>query len=290
MAAVLIRPAHTRSRLRLRVVQVLVLALFATLFVRLWYVQVFTGDAYQAAAAHQSVRDVVVQPTRGLIVDAMGRPLVANRASWVVSVDRTVLNKLDDAEQTALLTRLAKAVKKPVREVRERTLLCGAPGSKEGTCWNGSPFQPVPVARDVSQKRAVRLLEQSEDYPGVVTERTSLRTYPQPFGINAAHLLGYLSPITEGELDQAEKDKDTSVNGASVVGRAGVEYGYDQYLRGQPGYKRVAVDSMGRVLGDTGTVKATEGDTVVTSIDARVQSVVEKQLHETITTARKTMD
>ena len=79
-----------KGRLRLVVVQALVLSLFVTLFARLWYLQVLTGDEYQAKAAEQSVRDIVVQPARGLIVDAMGRPLVANRDSWVVSVDRTV--------------------------------------------------------------------------------------------------------------------------------------------------------------------------------------------------------
>lgn len=290
MSALFGSGATTRSRLRLRVVQVLVIALFVTLFARLWYLQIFSGDTYQAVAANQSVRDVVVQPARGLIVDAMGRPLVANRASWVVSIDRTLLNKMDDDQQLDLLRRTARTVKKPLREVRQRILLCGAPGSKEGTCWNGSPFQPVPIARDVPQKRAVKVLEQAEDYPAVVTERESLRSYPQPYGVNAAHLLGYLSPITEGELDQAEKDEDTSVNGASVVGRAGVEYSYDKYLRGQPGYKRVAVDSMGRVRGDSGEIKATEGDTLVTSIDARVQATVEEQLAETIRNARNTVD
>ena len=200
MAALLRAPYHTRSRLRLRVVQVLVIALFATLFARLWYIQVFAGDAYQAAAAHQSVRDIVVQPARGLIVDDMGRPLVANRASWVVSIDRTLLNKMGQVEQAALLRKVAVAVHKPYSEIRARSLLCGQPSSKQGTCWNGSPFQPVPVASDVPQRRAVRLLEQAEDYPGVVAQRESLRTYPAPFGINAAHLLGYLGPVTDAEM------------------------------------------------------------------------------------------
>ena len=78
-------PAPTKGRLRLIVVQALVLSLFVTLFARLWYIQVLGGEAYQAQAAEQSVRELVVQPARGLIVDDMGRPLVANRTSWVVS-------------------------------------------------------------------------------------------------------------------------------------------------------------------------------------------------------------
>jgi penicillin-binding protein 2 len=291
MAAVLIRPnASQKSRLRLLVVQALVLALFATLFARLWYMQVLTGEGYRAQAAEQSVRDVVVQPARGLIVDDMGRPLVANRSSWVVSVDRTLLGKLSDDVRARTLKRLSRVVDVPVRKIEARLLLCGQPDSKRGTCWNGSPYQPVPVARDVKQKIAVKVLEQAEDYPGVLAQQESVRAYPEPYGVNGAHLLGYLSPITEGELDEAEKEGDTSVNGASVVGRAGVEKAYDAWLRGQPGYKKVAVDSMGRVLGDSGETEATPGHTLVTSIDAKVQSFVEKQLHQTIQTARSTTD
>ena len=119
-------------------------------------------------------------------------------------------------------------------------------------CWNGSPYQPVPVAEDVRQQTAISIMEQGEDFPAVLVEAQNVRAYPSPYGINAAHLLGYLSPITEGELDEAEADDDSSVHGASVVGRAGLEKEYDRYLRGYPGYKKVAVDSMGRVLGDSG--------------------------------------
>ena len=290
MAAVLIRPSQRTSRRRLFVVQVLFVSLFVTLFARLWYLQVFTGEEYQAKAAEQSVRDIVQQPPRGLIVDAMGRPLVTNRDSWVVSVDRTVLGRMAQPDRDALLQKVAAAVHEPYADVVARTLICGQPGAVSGTCWNGSPFQPVPVARDVAQATAVQISEQGEDFPGVVAQRESVRAYPSPFGINAAGVLGYLSPITADELTEAERAHDRSVNGASVVGRSGVEKSYDQWLRGVPGYQRVAVDSMGRVLGGTGQVQATPGDTLVTSLDARVQGVVEQQLHDAIATARKTYD
>ena len=291
MAAVLIRPsASERSRLRLLVLQALVLALFCTLFARLWYLQVLTGEGYRAQAAEQSVRDIVVQPARGLIVDDQGRPLVANRSTWVVSIDRTLLGKLAVDKREAMLRKLAKVVDVKPAEITARTLLCGSAGAEQETCWNGSPYQPVPVAKDVSQRTAVKVLEQSEDYPAVLAQQESVRAYPSPYGINAAHVLGYLSPITEGELDEAKKTDDTTVNGASVVGRAGVERAYDTWLRGMPGYKKVAVDSMGRVLGDSGEVEAEPGNTLVTSIDAKVQGFVEEQLKETIQTARATTD
>ena len=282
--------ATSSGRLRLVVVQALVFSLFATLFVRLYYLQVVGGESYQAQAANQSVRDIVVQPQRGLIVDDQGRPLVTNRTSWVVSVDRTLLGKLAEGQRTELLRRVAVAVEVEPQEVQDRLVTCGDPGSIRDVCWNGSPYQPVPVATDVSKDVALRVLEQPEDYPGVLAEQQNVRSYPRPYGINLAHVLGYLSPITEEEYDLASEKDDRSLNGASVVGRAGVEKQYDEWLRGLPGYRRVAVDSMGRVLGDDSIVESTPGDTLVTSIDAKVQGVVERQLARAIRTQRGLLD
>ena len=93
------------------------------------------------------------------------------------------------------------------------------------------------MANDIHQEVAL-LLEQNEDFPAVIAEHQHVRAYPTPYGINAAHLLGYLSPITEDEFDAAEEDDDQSLHGGSSVGRAGVEKQYDEWLRGFPGYRR----------------------------------------------------
>jgi penicillin-binding protein 2 len=201
-----------------------------------------------------------------------------------------MLGKMTEDQQERLVARLASSIDVPAQQIRKRLVTCGDEGSVAGTCWNGSPYQPVPVAHDVRKAVALRILEQPEDFPAVLAEQETVRAYPRPFGINAAHLLGYLSPITESEYDAAVENGDRSVNGASSVGRAGVEKQYDAWLRGMPGYRRVAVDSMGRVLGDDGELAGQPGDTLVTSIDAKVQGTVERLLHQTIMTARNTHD
>ncbi|UAL28959.1 penicillin-binding protein 2 [Nocardioides rotundus] len=279
-----------KSRLRLIVIQALVFSLFATLVVRLYYLQVVGGESYRAQAANQSIREIVVQPDRGLIVDAEGRPLVANRSAWVVSVDTTMLGRMSERDQRTLLKRVSTATDVSLDRIRARLLTCGEPGSEVGTCWNGSPYQPVPVAKDVKKGVALRILEQPEDFPAVLAEQQSVRDYPRPFGVNMAHVLGYLSPITEDEYDKARETGDQSVNGASSVGRAGVEKQYDKWLRGMPGYRSVAVDSMGKVLDDDAVQEATPGDTLVTSIDAKVQGVVERQLAKAMRDARNVTD
>lgn len=280
----------TRSRLRLYVVRVLLVSLFATLLVRLYYVQVLSGSDYQAQAASQSLRHLVVQPPRGLIVDDQGRPLVANRRSWVVSVDRAALDKMPSTERTALLRRVATAVGQKEQTVQARSTLCGQPGAKAGTCWNGSAYQSIPVATDVSQQEAIQIQEQSEMFPGVTVQSQPLRAYPAPYGVNAAGILGYLSAITGPELAAADRNHDSTLNASSLVGRAGLEASYDKYLRGVPGTSDIAVDAAGHVLGQTGSTPARPGDTLVTSIDARLQAFVERELNQTMITARHTYD
>ncbi|WP_300679039.1 penicillin-binding protein 2 [Nocardioides sp.] len=273
------RSTGTTSRLRLIVLQALVFSLFATLLVRLWYLQVDQGPTYTAKAASQSVRNVTVQPDRGLIVDDMGRPLVTNTKVWVVSIDKNTLAKLDDADEPILLKRVSKAVGVSVADIQ-----------KALDDWNGSRYEPVEIAEDVPEKVALAILEQPEDYPAVVATQQSVRDYPQPYGVNLAHVLGYLSPITETEYDAAKKASDPSLNATSAVGRAGVEKQYDEWLRGMPGQTTVPVDSLGRPTGAGTTTAAQAGDTLVTSIDAKVQATVEKQLAGAISTARKTYD
>ncbi len=289
------RPARARaydlSRTRLIVIQVLVVALMATLFARLWYLQVVSGDAYQAQAAENAVRDVVVQPQRGLIVDAMGRPLAASRLSWVVSVDRTLLAGLPKRGQQDLLHRVSDLVDVPYRDIRDRLRLCGESGAPPPPrCWNGSPYQPVPVAEDVRERVAVDIQERREDFPAVLAEQRLVRDYPEPFGVNAAHVLGYLSPVTADEYETALADDDSTVTSTSLVGRSGVEKQYDRWLRGVPGADGLAVDSQGRVLGPESSRRPEPGDTLVTSLDARVQAVVERELEQTILRARQTID
>ena len=190
MAVLVSRNSHARSSTtvrvqgvaRLVVLQVLVLSLFATLLARLWYLQVAGGAGYQAQAAEQSIREIVQQPARGLIVDDMGRPLVANRTSWVVTLDRTMLHKMSEPVQEQLLRRIARAVGQPYSRIKARTLICGEEGSRRGVCWNGSRYQPVPVAEDIRQQTAVSIMEQGEDFPAVIVESRRCQSIMPVYG------------------------------------------------------------------------------------------------------------
>jgi penicillin-binding protein 2 len=285
-------PAPLRPRLRLLVIQVLVFSLLITLFARLWFLQVIAADDYAQAADQNRTRKVLTPAPRGNIVDAVGRTLVANRVSLVITVDRSALAKQPEQQQKAVLTRLAKVLGQTPADLTARTMLCGEPGaSKPPACWNGSPYQPIPVAKDVSEQVAIEIMERREDFPAVMAESTALRAYPAPYRLNAAHLLGYLSPITTGELDELEATgQDPVTHRSDLVGRAGVERTYDAMLRGTPGVKNVQVDNLGLTTGVESETAPVPGSTLVTSLDARIQSVVERELVGAIRTARKQYD
>ncbi|TCO35889.1 penicillin-binding protein 2 [Kribbella steppae] len=284
--------APLKARLRLFVIGVLVFSLFSTLFGRLWYMQVMSNADYTQAATQNHTRQVLVPAPRGTIVDSQGRTLVGNRVSLVITVDRSVLAKLPESQQNVVIVRLAKVLGQKPRDLKARTMLCGEPGaSKPPACWNGTPYQPIPVAKDVNEQVAIEVMERREDFPGVAAESQTLRAYPSPLKMNAAHILGYLSPITTEELDDLEKAGQDSVpHRSDLVGRAGVERTYDKLLRGSPGVKDVIVDAVGYTTGVRKQTAPVPGATLVTTIDARIQASVEAQLRTAIMTARKQYD
>ncbi|GAA2907509.1 penicillin-binding protein 2 [Streptosporangium fragile] len=271
----------SRMRGRLVVLQVLVVSLMTLLAVRLWQVQVVRGPEYVAAATETRTRDVVVPAVRGQILDSAGRPLVRNRTTLVVSVDRTRLNRMA-GNGRAVLDRLAAVLGHRPAELRERIRACG-PGVPR-PCWPGSPYQPIPIDDDVTTREALQILERQEEFPGVTAEVQAVREYP---GNSAgAQALGYLQPITQDELEKRDGLR-AAFSGVDLVGRDGLESVYDVPLRGTPGMRRVQVDRLGKVIGVERHVPPVPGDTLITSIDAKVQAAAEKALAEAMKSAPK---
>jgi penicillin-binding protein 2 len=274
---------NPKTHTRLVVLHVLVAALLLVLLGRLWTLQVINGDHYRDVAAQNRIRDIVVPAVRGSILDSSGRPLVRNRTALVVSVDRTALMRQPD-KGTAVLNRLAKTLGTK-RETLEKQIRLCAPDVKR-PCWPGSPYQPIPVDDRVDPRRALLIMERQEDFPGVSAQVQALREYPEPEGASAAQTLGYLQPITQEELDRRAGLRVTGFSGVDLIGRDGLEATYDADLRGLPGVRQVLVDSQGRVTGTAREQPPTNGNTLITSIDAKVQHAAEEAIRNAVAKAR----
>ena len=276
-------PTSQKSRLRLIVIQALVFSLFATLFVRLYYLQVVSGEKYQGKAAAQSVRDIVVQPQRGLIVDAMGRPLVANRMSWVVSIDRTMLDE-PRAERAAAAGWSQRVAAHALDSAAADDHRAGWP---TGTARRTSRCR---WPRTSDQKRRAADPRAARGLPGRgrrAADRARLpaavrhQRRPRPRLPEPDHRGG----VRPGQATTATARSTARRRSAAPASRRST-------TRGCAACPATAASRSTRWAGSstttTATLKSQPGDTLVTSIDARVQSVVEKQLAEMIRIARAT--
>ena len=274
---------NQRARLSLLVVQVLIFSLLLGLLGRLFYLQVAAGPKYRDAALSIQSRDVVTPATRGLIVDSSGVPLALNRVGIAVTVDRTKIDLQSD-KGVAVLQALAKLLKLEYADIYQRTRLCGElpKGAKAG-CWTGSRFQPIPITKEANPEIALKIVERSDEYPGVSATPVSIRNYPGNAGVNAAHLLGYIGPLTEKDL---AGENGRSYYRSESIGKAGLEIQYDEYLRGVPGIKTFIVDRKEAVTRTSQNSKPVGGDHLVTSIDARVQASAESALADAVRRAR----
>ncbi len=274
---------NQRARLSLLVVQIFIFSLLFGLMGRLFYLQVAAGPKYRDAALSIQSRDVVTPATRGLIVDSSGVPLALNRVGVAITVDRTKLDRQPD-KGIAVLQSISALLKIEYRDVFQRTRLCGElPKGQRAGCWTGSRFQPIPLTKEADPELALRIVERPDQYPGISATPVSIRNYPANAGANAAHLLGYIGPLTEKDLSGAN---GRSYFRSESIGKAGLEIQYDEYLRGTPGIKTVIVDRKEAVTSTTQNSKPIGGNHLVTSIDVRVQAAAESALADAVRRAR----
>jgi penicillin-binding protein 2 len=270
------------SRLRLSVLGIVAVALFASLFARLYDLQIVASPEFQVQAEANRVRTVHVQAPRGRILDRNGTVLVGNRVAVVVAIDRTAFGELPDSEQADLINRLTLELigaghptsPDQIRErLRDQRL---------------SRYAPVPIAHDVPEALKIYFDEHADEFPSVEVERTAVREYP--YGQLAAHILGYVGQINEEELAyiEAATDPDSAkpYTRNDAIGKSGVERTYEQYLRGRPGERRIEVDANGdpvRVISDR---LPQPGDDLVLSIDINIQAEAERILRQGMDEAR----
>ena len=274
---------RNRTELSLLVVQIFVASLMFALIGRLFYLQIADGPRYQQAALDIQSRDIVTPALRGLIVDSEGTPMATNRAGLMVTADRSVLDKTPD-KGVEVLTRVAKELGLQYSDVFIRTRLCGelAEGERNG-CWNGNRYQPITITKEATEAQVLTIIERRDLYPGINAEPVSTRFYPAIAGERASHVLGYLGPITESDLNN-ELGKRFYRN--ELIGKAGIELVYDAALRGTPGVRTVIVNRKESVTEESQNTPSIPGNHVVLNINAKLQAAVEKELAASVLRAR----
>jgi penicillin-binding protein 2 len=257
-------PITPQLALRVAILGGIALTLFAIVFFRLWYLQVLSGDRYLAQANNNQVRDIVVPAPRGDILDRNGRVLVDNRVSIAVQVQ---VDKLPPPgpRRDELLRRLQPVIGVSVprmrREIVEQRKLL--------------PYAAVTLKQDVSPAVRNYILERRERFPGVEVQKVFLRSYPHRE--LAAQIFGTVGEIGPDEL---ARPRYRGVEQGTVIGKGGLEYAYDRYLRGRPGATRVQVDAHGRPKGEFPQREPQQGKQLKLSLDLDLQRAGQQAMSE----------
>ncbi|MCU1449234.1 MAG: penicillin-binding protein 2 [Acidimicrobiales bacterium] len=257
-------------RLRLGVVAIVIVSLFAALLARLWYLQVLAGPTYRVQADVNRVRTIYTEAPRGRILDRQGRIIVDNRVSDTVVVSREELG----SHRAEVLPALSTLLKVPIGDLDKRL-----------ADKRYSPFKPIPVADDVPKQTIIYIREHQAEFPGVSGVQLTQRFYPH--GALAAHLLGWVGEINGGELSGLKKK---GYKEGDSIGKSGVEKIYEDDLRGRPQTERLEVDSKGRVLRSLGTEPAIQGHDVQLTLDVDIQKLTEESLDQGLKAARSSYD
>ena len=274
---------NQRSRLNLMVVQILIVSLMVALFGRLFYLQVAAGPKYRDAALSIQSRDVVSPANRGLIVDSSGVPLALNKVGLAITIDRIAIDKQPD-KGVAVMQKLSKLLKLKYKDVYRNTRLCGElPKGEKAGCWTGSRYQPIPITKEADPDIALQIVERSDQYPGVDAAPVAIRNYPGNAGVNGAHVLGYIGPLTEDDLTNGVGKLYFR---SETIGKSGLEIEYDSYLRGIPGIKTLIVDRKEAITAQGQNTAPIAGNHLVTSLDARLQGAVEVALADAVKRGR----
>jgi penicillin-binding protein 2 len=206
-----------------------------------------------------------------------------NKAGLAITIDRIAIDKLDD-KGVGVMQRLAKLLKLNYADIYQNTRLCGElPKGQKAGCWQGSRYQPIPITKSADPDTALQIVERSDSFPGVDAQPIAIRSYPSYLDVNAAHVLGYVGPLTEEDL---LKSNGKQYFRSETIGKTGLEIQYDSFLRGEPGIRTVIVDRKESITRESQNTKPVAGDHLVTSLDVRLQASAEKALKDAVMRGR----
>jgi len=252
-------------RLRLNVIQGLVFVLLAVLGVRLYFLQVVNGGRYAEIAENQRVRLLPIAAPRGAIFDRNGKLLVDSRSIYNIILSREDMRGKDF---NTLIEPLSAGLGLDPDLLRERF----------DEVKSQPAFEYIKVKENAGHPDTAWVTAHELEFPELRIEEQPQRRYPED-GV-LAHVLGYVGEISPEQLKlpKFKDNKEKPYRPGDIVGKAGLESTYDHFLRGRDGYRKVEVDSRGRIQRELEIVQPQPGQDLVTTIDFDLQMAAEDKL------------
>ena len=254
----------SRFRVRVLVASIVVLLAFFLLGARLVYLQIVRHEDLAEQAESNRTAIVPIVPNRGLILDRNGIVLASNYSAYTLEITPARAGNL---EQT--LDALAQVVDIQPRDRRRFKKLQDESKS----------FESLPIRTRLSDEEVARFAAQRFRFPGVEIKARLFRSYP--YGELASHVIGYIGRINQAEKERIEDSEDeANYRGTAYIGKLGVEQSFERALHGQTGVEEMETSAGGRAVRRLASHSATPGNTVMLSLDIKLQKLVEDMFGE----------
>jgi len=250
---------------------------------RVAYFQVEKGDYYRNKADGNRLRNERIEPRRGVIYDRNKRLLVRNIVNFMLYLTPIDLPR-EEKEKEKLFDEIAFIIHPDDEEKRDDltwTMLDSLSKVKIGSLES---YQPLFIIDNIEYKKAMELYLKLDKMPGIVLSNKSKRHYLNEDNFSLSHILGYTGKINQREWLEKKVEKDTNYKSIDYIGKTGIEYSWEDKLKGISGDKKIEVDALGHEKKVISRAEAIDGYNLVLSIDydfqKKVEEIVNKYLRE----------
>lgn len=254
-------------KIRFRIILYLLVMILIVLILRLYFLQIMSGELYAELASKNIAREKTVTASRGNIYDRNGKLIVKSVPVAAVAVEPYIVLKNED-----VMKALSDCLDMSYKDIKEKL-------EKSDVSY----IDRVILKEDIDAATMIYLKENSSDLPGVEVVDVYLREYN--FGVLASHLLGYTGEIDEARL-KSEKYGD-GYEGGDQVGLTGLEETYESVIKGKKGKIVYEVDPLGRPVNILEETSPTCGNDLYLTIDIDLQQFVEEILYQSILGVRQ---
>ncbi|MCK5320558.1 penicillin-binding protein 2 [Candidatus Parcubacteria bacterium] len=266
---------------KLKTVAVFFTFLLLFLLGRSAWLQVVKGDDYYLIAEKNRIRTERIEPKRGVIYDRQGRPLVRNRANFMLYFIPADISK-DEEERNLIFNELSLILENlSIDDLNEK--------------YNSVPQkslearQPLFIADNIAYDKAMKLYILSDFWFGIVLSNRTNRDYlvyglenedePDDYFFSMSHIMGYTGKINKEELEKFGKEYLP----IDYIGKMGIEYFWENELKGKSGRKQIEVDAFLKEKKIISIVEPEDGNNLVLSLDVMAQTKLEEILNKHLT-------
>ncbi|MDR2900785.1 MAG: penicillin-binding protein 2 [Treponema sp.] len=258
-------PKDDKPIFRIKILQIIFVFIVAIYVIKLFSMQVISGELYRFQAQNISQRTVVIPAQRGEIYDRnFSQPMVLNTDSFAIYVTP---GEIVTNEIPLVINRLSELLSISQESVEQKI----PPQTYR-------LYQQIEIVSNVSFETIPILAERIDSFPGVSWQSKPMRNFVDSGSLS--HIVGYVGNITQDELTMLY---NTGYKQGDIIGKTGIERQYDEILRGKEGREIRTVDVRGRRIaggGNVTRVPAMMGNNLVLTIDRSIQVLAEKALGE----------